>query len=244
MRTPAVAVLALVALGAGAQAADLPIKAPPYNAPAAVAAPSNSGFYVGINFLGAATQEQLSTAGGIFSSVLGGAASVGGNIGYQYWAPGGMFLALEVDADYDLRGSTSIGLASTSTTWRFMELVKLGMGLGGLLGVPANATASGSQAPQPIAIPSGFSSANAAPYLQAGAVEKTNKACLAGGCANGQANGWAVGAGVDLVVAQHLNIDLSYLYVDYTGGNSVGGPVLTLNTPNEQLGKVSLNYKF
>ena len=243
MKTLSLAAL-LAALPSLALAADLPIpaKAPVY-APAPAVVPSNSGFYVGLNFLGSATTQELRSPGGIFSSIIGGGQSVGGNIGYQYWNAAGIFLALELSADYDLQRSSNIGMANANTTWRFMELVKLGAGLGGLLGLQAQAPASGSQAPAPIPVPAGFSAANAAPYLQFGAVERISQACLVG-CVQGTANGWAVGAGIDLVVASHINLDVSYLYIDYTSNASLGGPAVALNTPNEQLGKLSVNWKF
>jgi opacity protein-like surface antigen len=247
MRKLLYAATAVLCLNQSAMAADLLIKAPSA-VPVPVAAPSNSGFYVGLGFLGTVTNQQLATAGGIFSSILNGAESIGGDIGYQYWTSAGVFFALEVDADYDLRGATDVGavklgVATTNTTYRFMELAKVGMGLGGLLGIPASAVAAGGQAPQPIPVPSGFTTANAAPYIQFGAAEKFTQVCMVG-CIKDTAKGWAVGGGVDLLIAQHINLDISYVFVDYTGGNTLAAPALMLKTPNEQLGKVSLNYKF
>ena len=111
------ATVALAALGTSASAADL--AAAPYGkaAPAAVVASYNwSGFYVGA--MGGYGWSDRFTVGGVAltaADVNGG--FVGGTVGFNYQAPGSMFvLGLEADAAWaDIGKSQTIaGLAAAS----------------------------------------------------------------------------------------------------------------------------------
>jgi opacity protein-like surface antigen len=205
MRKLLVLCSALLLASSAALAADMPTKAPapsPY---------SNSGLYGGINLMG---NLDGSTNGG----------GIGGQFGYQFWWPASnVFMAGEVFGNF-LTQANGAG-AGYSDTYMFGELVKVGLGLSGLLPGATSATSAPSQAPVPVSLPSALSAATAAPYLTMGAVET--------GVPGGMVTGWAGGTGIDWAVAAHVNIDLMYLYVDYN----------TPRRPNDNVFKLSLNYK-
>jgi len=215
--------LKILAAAIGLLAGEAYAQTAPAPAPIAVKAPAKayklsspctpsscSGFYGGFNLGGVGS---FGTPG-----QFAGGGMIGGQAGYQFWS-GPWFWAVEGFGGYD---ATS-GIAAGQPRWIAGQVVKLGGALAGLLGAPTGPT-SGTQSPVPISVPTGLANMLAAPYAQAGAVERS------------WATGWGVGTGIDVVLVQNWNLDLSYLYVNY-GAVPVGLP------SSENLFRLGLNYK-
>lgn len=175
---------------------------------------SPSGFYVGGNLIGGLASDQTST--------LSSGGAIGGQVGYQWWY-GNYFAAEELFGDISINNQGP-GLGY-KTGGKFGEITKVGVGLGGLLGAAGAAPSAPSQAPVTVTVPTSLQSSLSAPYLAFGGVENV-------GAFN--ATGWAVGTGIDWAVAQHVNLDVMYLFVDYNS------PLVK----NENIVKLGLNYKF
>lgn len=127
------------AAAGGAQAADMPIKAPP---PAPIAAPSWAGWYVGLN-AGAAWEHvhaagQFYTAAGTaFPTALDGTRFIGGGqIGYN-WQNGNFVYGLEADLSglsrglYDLVPVASGAVLSSKINWVSTLRARAGLALAG-----------------------------------------------------------------------------------------------------------------
>jgi opacity protein-like surface antigen len=111
-----IGVLASIAAGAGvADAADLPVKAPVYNAPPPVILSDWAGFYIGINGGGGWANNKFDLNNELNGTASGGL--VGGHAGYN-WQYGNVVAGIEVDFDgADLKKTvTGVGFSQTQKT--------------------------------------------------------------------------------------------------------------------------------
>ena len=202
-----------------AQAADLPqpsYKAPAYVAPAA---PTWTGFYVGLNGgYGFGTSDWDSPA---VSPDLTGAL-VGGTLGYNYQT--GMWVwGLEGDFDWaDIKGDTTCGAGTCETKSEWFGTARLRLGYAGWNGW--------------------------LPYVTGGAafasVKATNSALSS---ASDTLIGWTAGVGLEYAWRSNWSVKLEYLYADL--GTFDCGTACSATTPADVSFKANLiragfNYRF
>lgn len=216
--TSALVIVFLAASGGNLFAADMAVKAQP--ALPSCSPQQCSGFYVGANLTGVGSNIDI-LGGGVNGSLFAGGAMMGANVGYQFWN-GKVFFAFEVSGDYD-----TMGAASSNGRWFASEVVKFGMGLQGLFGA-ATAPTSPTQTPVSISVPASIMQALTSPYIQLGGAQRPGR------------SGWVTGAGMDFIIAQNWNLDLSYMHVTYSDKSLAPDKV----EKSEDLAKLSLNYKF
>lgn len=207
--------------GGAARAADLApqVKAPPLLTTSLCTPEHCTGFYLGFNMLGTATNANV-LANGINGSVAGGGQSIGVQAGYQYWN-GTWFFGPEVSADYTYGGGQIIG--GGQSKFLAMEIVKFGTPFSTFFG-------SGITPASTSGLPSLLTANTISPYLFMGAAQRN------------WGTGIASGGGVTFAVdQQHWFVDARYTNVQYTGGNQVNPNV---SVPQENIISVGLNYKF
>ena len=214
--------IAVVTFGGGpALAADLPVKAPAYVAPA----PINNwtGFYIGIegggtwgksthDFLPFGTHGSFDVSGGL----------VGGTIGYNYQL--GQFLAgIEGDLSWaSSNGSTAGspilctgGPCTTKLTWLSTARGRIGYVAGAWLA-----------------------------YVTGGAAFGNVKTCENVTCNNSTSTGWTFGGGLEAMFAPHWSAKIEYLYADFGSHNAYFLFVPHTVSLNENILRAGLNYKF
>lgn len=176
-----------------------------------------SGFYVGGNLMGVATNANI-IGNGINGSVAAGGQSLGVQAGYQF-ANGTWFWSAEVMGDYTVNGGP-VAMGAGVNRWFFAEGVKVGTSLATLMGIAPTTN--------PVSIPAKLQAALISPYIWSGAVQRP------------WGTGWSTGAGAEFALAQNWFLDVRYMYVNY--GNANVNASQTTNSEN--LGLVSINYKF
>jgi outer membrane immunogenic protein len=203
-------------------AADLPVKAPYYKAPAYVAPFSWSGLYIGINggygWGNSNWSNALVDTGGF--TVKGGL--VGGTLGYNVqsgvWVWG---LEGDVDASW-IKGSTAAfcGLPGCETRNRW-----LGTGRGRI----------------------GYAMDRFMPFVTGGAAFGDIRMTPAGGASDTKTNvGWTVGGGAEYAIAGPWSVKAEYLYVDL-GKATCGAATCGLDTDvkfKSSIVRAGLNYRF
>jgi outer membrane immunogenic protein len=202
----------------GAQAADMPIKAPRYVEPAA----SWTGWYIGAH-AGAAWQN-TQTDGYCFACSFSKTAFIGGGqMGYN-WQHGNFVFGLEGDISA-LSGKNKIsdggyfGFAS-SIRWLSTVRGRFGLAVGDTM---AYATAG-------LAIGGVKSEVAPTPFYS----DTSNKTEV----------GWAVGGGVEHMLNRNWTIGLEGLFVDL-GKSTAGRSEKTTRFSNQAVvGRVKVNYKF
>ena len=230
------AALSLAAIG-GASAADLPVKAPAYDAPAAVAAPSWTGWYVGVaggGGWGSAEQTDLTPFSSGRYDTRGGV--IGGTVGYN-WQSGPVVFGLETDLSYaTLKGSTTgtdpasgtCGGAHCESEIRALGTVR------GRLGLAAWD--------------------NLLPYVTGGLAyanvrgEEGNGGPTAFGSGSDWIAGWTIGAGLEGKFAPNWSAKVEYLYADLKGDvftDNVFGVLFSENLHiTTHVLRVGVNYHF
>lgn len=178
---------------------------------------SCSGFYVGAQLAGEGGNADI-IGGGLRNSVFAGGGLIGGAAGYQLWN-GKYFAAVEIAGMYEVQSAPGTNVDGHRFT--VMELVKVGIGLQGLFGPSVPAVPTPAQGETGISIPASLLQSLASPYVQTGAVQR------------GGHSQWASGAGMDFIIAQGWNLDVSYLYLAPNDG-----------LPADNLVKLGLNRKF
>jgi outer membrane immunogenic protein len=214
-----VAGIALAALSALAQAADLP-PAPQsyYKAPAFLPPYSWTGFYIGVNGGGALGRSNWDSVGGF--DTTGGL--VGGTIGYNYQYSSAVF-GVEGDIDWSgLRGSTATATCpagcTTSDSWLSTIRGRLGYAAGRFM-----------------------------PYVTGGAAFGNFSATSPGFVGATTVNaGWTVGAGLEFAIAGSWTAKAEYLFVDlgkFNCGLNCGA--LTDNVSfDANILRAGINYRF
>lgn len=215
----AAAVLALSPIAA--LAADVGAAAFPLKAPAIVTSPctiSNcSGMYAGFGLSGDGTSVDI-LGSGLNQSVFSAGGIIDVHAGYQLWN-GTYFAAIEGGIGNEFAKAQPLNSFGAQTLVGY-EIVKLGIGLSGLLGGPL-APSAPSQSPGAINLPATIAGALMSPYIAMGAEQRHG------------VSQWVTGAGAEFLLASHWNLDIRYLYA---------APVT--NLPSANIVTLGLNYHF
>jgi outer membrane immunogenic protein len=211
----------------GAQAADMPIKAPRYIEPAA----SWAGWYIGVHAGAAWQQTQTDSFDSYFLSGLGNTSASktgfigGGQIGYN-WQHGNFVFGLEGDIS-GLSSRTSAHLADTYGTvdskirWLSTVRSRFGLAVGDTMVYATAGVAIGG-------VKNSLSSVDCCAYSQS----KTKV-------------GWTVGGGVEHMLNRNWTIGLEGLFVDLGKSNLSSFTNKTTRFQNQAvIGRLKLNYKF
>lgn len=227
--TTPVGIPVVVALAIGASmfapspsmAADMP---PPVVRKAAVqAAPSwAGGLYFGVHGAGARTAGQFTmVAAPASSEVRPSGAMAGATVGLGAWL-GGLYVAAEVDGDYDWSKATgACGFAAVDCKMKdgylLTQRLVLGATMPGMMAAPqSRGTSAPGQWPAQIDVPANVSAATVMPYLTGGVAQRRTQACVeAVGCARDWIVGWTAGGGLKIPVSQAVSLDLGYLYINW-----------------------------
>ena len=207
----------------GAQAADMPIKAPRYIEPAA----SWAGWYIGVHAGGAWQQSQEQTYGVSFSksSFIGG-----GQIGYN-WQHGNFVFGLEGDIS-GLSGKhtgpviSSFEKAALQSQIRWLSTVRgrFGLAVGDTMAYATAGVAIGGVK-------------NSLLNLEGTGINYSSSKTKVG---------WTVGGGVEHMLNRNWTIGLEALFVEL-GKSSLAIPAIDKTTrfSNQALiGRLKVNYKF
>jgi hypothetical protein len=159
---------------------------------------SCSGWYVGAGLTGDGSNADI-IGNGINQSVFssGGILDVHG--GYQLWN-GTYFAAAEGSLGNEFTRNQRLSSIGAQTLVGY-EIVKLGVGLAGLLN-PSSATAPTTPGQSPVAInvPASIANMLMSPYVTFGAMQRRG------------ISQWVSGAGAEFVVASGWSLDIRYLY--------------------------------
>lgn len=209
----------LLALVAGASAADLPRQAAPYRAPGYVSAYNWTGFYLGINGGGGWGR---STWNGMGVTPDPSGAMVGLTAGYNWQGAGNPFVfGVEGDIDWtNVRGSSICGGTTCETRNSWLGTVRGRVG---------------------------YAWDRILPYVTGGAAFgniKTEVAGLAG--ASNSNIGWTLGTGIEAAVAPNWSAKVEYLYArigDTTCSAAACGTASNVNLRLNVL-RAGVNYRF
>lgn len=238
--------VAAVAAAGGAQAADMPLKAPP-PAPAPVAAPTWAGWYVGLN-AGANWQTSADSFGYAGGSNLAAPTTRttatgfigGGQIGYN-WQNGSFVYGLEADIS-GLTGHSSvtspIGVAASLDGKTFSNQIKWLSTVRGRTGLLID--------PTTLAYVTGG--------LAVGGVKNAFQGQPDFNCCNKSESktraGWTVGGGIEhMLWNSHWTVAVEGLFVDLgtSSATAIGltGTAKTAKFSNQAaIARFKLNYKF
>jgi outer membrane immunogenic protein len=237
MRCIGIALLATTALIGSAAAADMPVKAPAYKAPA-VAPPYNwSGFYIGGN-IGYSWGRQDNSVGGLSLGTVNVDGIIGGGqVGYN-WQMNQIVLGLEADfqgsgqkGDGSFTGAPGVIPASTFTftdklDWFGTVRGRVGYAMDRWLPYVTGGWAWGH----------GSVSGN----LTGGAT--------GAGSASNDYNGWTAGGGLEYAFLNNWSAKVEYLYIDFGNGPSATLPpsaaVLSGGKLTDNILRLGVNYKF
>lgn len=229
MRKLLLSTVAVLTLGASAQAADLkaPLltKAPPLSLPATACTTNQCNvWFVGLGVYGAAANANI-IGGGLNNSIFANGEMVAGSFGAQFWT-NGIFLGAEDMIGYSFGPGAQVGPTTDSITGPMNILwLEAGGSLGDFFGSGAT----------PVAINNALLSDLISPYFG------TGPAVSFGNTSLGTASFWTEGAGVRYLVpnASHpLLLDVKYLY-----GNNTNQSGLVANK-NFQFVGASVNIPF
>jgi outer membrane immunogenic protein len=222
----------------GAQAADMPIKAPRYVEPAA----DWTGWYIGAHAGGAWQKTDVNTDSGFFNnygfqpnpnaSISKSGFIGGGQLGYN-WQHGNFVFGLEGDIS-GLSGRASTSFATDYTTgsysskMRWLSTVRgrFGLAVGDTMAYMTAGVAFGGVR-------------NSVTYDELGSTYSRSQT----------KTGWTIGGGVEHMLSRNWTIGLEGLFVDLgsTSVKNVGntGSNKTTKFSNQAvIGRVKLNYKF
>ena len=270
MRRIVVALLGATALSVGvANAADLPMKAPPYFPP--MAAPSNwTGWYIGANagWVGSASDTINNTgtdtgAGGLGTGITSGAIPTSTNLGYDGFIGGGQIgynwqinnWVFGLEGDFDgasAKANSTIGpitipgfVPQTTTYSRELDWLATVRGRVGFTATPDLLLyATGGLAVGQTKIGNSFICPTCVP---AASTEATTVNTTTDTSA-----GWTVGAGLEWMFAPNWSVKAEYLYVDLGNHDSTitytyGANTSTLTSSvNEtmHIARAGINYHF
>lgn len=200
-----------------AQAADIPVKAPP----AVVVPTSGSGLYFGVLGAGAKTNAAFDflTVPGT-GNVRPSGLMAGGLVGFGMWNASAM-IAVEADGSYDFTKSNVpcalITACEVKNSFLLTQRLVIGASLSSLTGAARQAgVAAPLQWPTTLNVPTTLGAATLIPYVTGGIAERRIKACVdLEGCGQEWLIGWTAGAGVRMPVSASFSVDLSYLYINW-----------------------------
>lgn len=212
------ALAAIAAFLSPAAAADLPVKAPTFFAPAVCSLMNCSGWYVGGAVSGNGTNADV-LGSGLSQSIFAAGAIVDGHAGYQVWNGNLLF---GVEAGVGNQFSNGPVSAFGSKTLIGYEGIKLGGSLAGLFSVaPTTTTTVPGQAPGALPVFSSIANNFMSAYVWLGMIQR------------GGYNQGTTGVGTEYVLAQNWNLDARYTYA----------PAFNSLPPMQQL-TLGLNYHF
>jgi outer membrane immunogenic protein len=221
----------------GAQAADMPLKAPSMVAPAASWAGWYIGVHAGVNWQQAHDNFDVGNGygSGTFSTTATGFIG-GGQLGYN-WQHGNFVFGIEGDGSgLSGKGSghsgapaTPYGTVSNSVRWLSTVRARFGLAVGDTMAYTTAGVAFGG-------VRNTFTN-NSGAITYSDSKTKT---------------GWAVGGGIEHMLNRNWTIGLEGLFVDLGRSNSVAGvrtngttTVKTTSFSNQAvIGRLKLNYKF
>jgi opacity protein-like surface antigen len=186
--------LSLAALSVSvAQAADLPVKAPPLAPVPYCTNMSCTGFYGGLT---------IAESGGSFNVIstgLQGVASnnlnIGGDAGYELYN-GVWYLAAEVDGVYGVVSNGTLPGMGNTNQWGFGALGKIGYSLASIFN-------GGAQPSNPPVLPASLAQNVISPYIILGVWDRPWGA------------GFASGVGIQALLLQNWTLSVDYLHVNY-----------------------------
>ncbi len=247
---------------ASAQAADLPVKAPVYKAPALAVPPSWTGFYVGVNAgygFGSVsdTMNVVPPIAGVPFNTLDASNDLngfigGGQIGYNYQiTPNSWVAGIEADVQYThFRGSDTINgidprvrIGGPFTYTQDQRVDWLATIRGRLGWTPGDHTflfyATGGLAVGGVKASNSLSTTSlGATFTWTGDSSETRA-------------GWTVGGGIEARIAQNWTAKVEYLFYDLghlnVTGTSIPATAVVTNTDFEFRGNIvraGLNYRF
>lgn len=233
MRRLVVALFGLTVMSAtAAQAADMPVKAPP-KAPI-IAAYNWTGFYVGINGGAAWGRSSFDYVAGASVGHNNNGGLIGATIGYNYQLPSKWVLGVEADWDWaSIKGSSACPNAAFSCDTKVSSIGTLR----GRAGYAWNQTllyATGGLA---------WERAKVETVHLAGAAIPTS-----GTPTNGTTKwvtGWTVGAGIEYGFLKNWSAKIEYLYADFgTHRYTVDNSLLVDSRQRESIVRAGVNYRF
>jgi hypothetical protein len=219
----------LALLATSAFAADLPLKVPPYKAPATPFVCNTNqctGWFAGVTLMGAGSNADI-IGQGLDNSVFANGGVVGGVIGAQYWM-NGIFLGVENTLGYSFGNPATVGNGQASVGGSGIDIFwfEAGGSLGDLFG-------SGTT---PVAINNALISDLIAPYFGTGPA-----VAFSGNSTIGSSSFWTSGAGVRYLLPNaNRPILLDFKYVYGVNNNTVG----LASNKNLQLVGVTLSLPF
>jgi outer membrane immunogenic protein len=213
----------------GAQAADMPIKAPRYVEPAA----NWSGWYIGAHAGAAWQNTQTDSVNPVYGYALGSTSFSktgfigGGQIGYN-WQHGNFVFGLEGDisgVSGKNSGNFSFGYTGLESQIRWLSTVRsrFGLAVGDTMAYMTAGVAIGG-------VKNSITHVEGSPFSYSSSKTKV---------------GWTVGGGVEHMLNRNWTIGLEGLFVDL-GKSHVTVPGLKTTRFSNQavIGRVKLNYKF
>jgi outer membrane immunogenic protein len=224
--------LGLCVLAQPVIAADLPIKAPPSQAPVA-AVFDWSGFYVGVDAGKLKSRAELLIASNVVAKPNPDGSVLGGHLGYRQQLPSGVVWGVELDGWRDSKGeridpySNAPGQGGIDLRWGGSARAQLGYAYGPLLGYLTGGAA----------------------YIsyEGCAVHNVLTPCLTGTLYSGDSWGWTWGTGLAFALTNNLSVRVEYLYADYgrepvsTPGVAGGRTLIDLRTRTVRAG---VSWKF
>jgi outer membrane immunogenic protein len=221
---------AAAATMSGAQAADMPIKAPRYIEPAA----SWAGWYIGVNAGAAWQQTQVDSVGPELGLNLGGSSFSktgfigGGQIGYN-WQHGNFVFGLEGDIS-GLSGKGSgtavpfeYATAQSQIRWLSTVRGRFGLAVGDTMAYTTAGVAIGG-------VKNSLNNVFGDGFNYSSSKTKV---------------GWTVGGGVEHMLNRNWTIGLEGLFVDLGNSSVKSFGAKTTKFQNQAvIGRVKLNYKF
>ena len=206
-------------IGTSALAADLPTKAPVYQAPIATPPYNWSGFYVGANFGGGWSSGSLNIPG---NNLFGGLTEFIGGVQAGYNLQAGHFL-FGVEGDFD--GAAFSHPVFPAPTLGYVDQHWIGT-VAGRIGLVNDRWLVFAK-------------------LGGGWVNSNATLNLPGTIWNGSStsSGWLAGAGIEYGFKPHWTVKLEYDYLGLSNWNSPTVPSVALNR-DLQMVKAGINYKF
>jgi outer membrane immunogenic protein len=236
----ALAAVAVIGFASVASAADMPVKAPAYKAPAAVPVPTWTGFYVGGHVGGAfGTSDWNDYTNGVTDANVKPSGFIGGGqIGYNYQI-NRLVLGIEADGSWSSLSDTMSGCFQNNPPQSCMTKADWFATLTGRVG---------------------FTWDRALFYAKGGAAWghfKYENPCPAP-CysattdwfASETRSGWTVGGGIEYMLNNMWYVKLEYDYLDFGTsspffvGNDGNNNFLENITNRVQMVKVGANYRF
>jgi outer membrane immunogenic protein len=211
-----VALTAVAFAATGAQAADLPVRAPVYKAAPPIEMYNWTGFYIGANIGGGFGRTTINP--GALSSNLDGVVG-GGQIGYNWQMPGSQWiLGVEVDGQGTSQNASVAGLGGTlneSLPWFVTARGRVGYAISPMIML----------------------------YGTGGLAVVDHKFTAPGFSQDDTRTGWTAGAGIEGMLTRNWSWKVEYLHVDVGTFTPANAAPVTVRLTDEIV-RVGANYHF